>query len=124
MAMKKAAVIFLALVIHSAAYGDGDVEAGRAVFSKTCAGCHRIGPGAQAGFAPQLNSIFGRHAGSTTDYQYSDEMKASGIVWNRENLNAFIKEPSDVVPGTKMHFWGISDARQREDVLAYLQANQ
>jgi cytochrome c len=110
--------------ISSHALADGDPKAGEALFTKTCGGCHKIGRYAQAAFAPQLNGIFGRVAGTTRDYVYSSAMKASGITWQRDTLMAFIKDPSDVVPGTNMHFWGISDAQKLDDLLAWLQANQ
>lgn len=106
------------------ALADGDPKAGEALFAKTCGGCHKIGRYARAAFGPELNGIFGRPAGSTSDYVYSSAMKASGITWQRETLMAFIKEPSDVVPGTNMHFWGISDPQKLDDLLAWLRANQ
>jgi cytochrome c len=118
--MKKVVWLLLALFAHGSAQAEGDAEAGQALFTKYCGGCHKIGPNAQAAFGPQLTGIIGRPAGHTTDYKYSSEMLNSGIVWDREKLSAFIKEPSDVVDGTKMRFWGISDKQKIEDLLAYL----
>lgn len=108
----------------STAWADGDPQAGEALFAKTCGGCHKIGRYARAAFGPELNGIFGREAGSTPDYVYSKAMKASGIVWERDTLMAFIKDPGDVVDGTNMHFWGISDPQKLDDLLAWLRANQ
>lgn len=102
-----------------AATAAGNVEAGKAAFRK-CASCHQVGPSARGGFGPQLNGVLGRRAASTTDYRYSDAMRRSGIVWNEQTLGAFLRGPSDVVPGTRMRFWGISDAQQIADLLAYL----
>ena len=51
-------------------------------------------------------------------------MKKSGLVWNEKTLTAFIKAPSDTVPGTKMRFWGISNDKQIADMLAYLRSVQ
>jgi cytochrome c len=119
-------LMFACLMLMSSgpALAAGDPKAGEALFAKTCGGCHKIGRYARAAFGPELNGIFGRPAGSTTDYVYSSAMKASGITWQRETLMAFIKEPSDVVPGTNMHFWGISDPQKLDDLLAWLRANQ
>ena len=122
-AMKKALWLTLALCVHTAAQGAGDVEAGRVLFTKTCGGCHKIGPQARSAFGPQLNAVLGRRAGETSDYKYSAPMQASGIVWTRKKLSAFIQDPSEVVPGTKMNFWGISDQQKIEDLLAYLESN-
>nr|WP_050480002.1 cytochrome c family protein [Herbaspirillum rhizosphaerae] len=97
----------------------GDAVAGKAAFAK-CASCHQIGPSARAGFGPQLNGIVGRPAGSTGDYRYSAAMQNSHIVWTEDKLRAFMKSPGDVVPGTKMRFWGIGDEQQLSNLVAYL----
>jgi cytochrome c len=101
----------------------GDAEAGKAAFAK-CASCHAVGPSARGAFGPQLNGIFGRRAGSTPDYRYSPEMQKSGIVWTDKTLSAFLRAPSDVVPGTRMRFWGIGDQKQIDNLLAYLRTFQ
>lgn len=121
----KTALLTLALILTSGhALAAGDAEAGGKLFTKTCGGCHSIGEGARGGFGPQLNGIIGRPAGTTTDYQYSDAMKNSGVVWTRDKLAAYIEAPKKVVSGTRMIFWGISDQEKIENILAYLAAFQ
>jgi cytochrome c len=100
--------------------GAADIAAGKSTFEHRCASCHAIGPSARGGFAPQLNGVNGRRAGSTTDFNYSAAMKASGIVWTEKNLAAFVNGPGDVVPGTSMRFWGLSNEQQVANLLAYL----
>jgi cytochrome c len=102
----------------------GDAEAGGKLFKRVCGGCHQVGESARAFFGPQLNNVVGRVAASTTDYQYSDAMKSSGIVWTREKLAAYIEDPKAVVAGTRMIFWGISEQQKIEDLLAYLEGFQ
>lgn len=97
-----------------------DVDAGKATFVARCASCHAVGPSARGGFAPQLNGIVGRRAGSTADFKYSAAMKNSGIVWSERNLAAFLRGPSDLVPGTSMRFWGLGNEQQVTNLLAYL----
>ena len=117
----KYVLLTLALtVIAAPALAAGDAEEGGKLFTKTCGGCHSIGEGARGGFGPELNGIIGRPAGTTTDYQYSDAMKNSGVVWTREKLAAYIENPKSVVSGTRMIFWGISDQEKIENILAYL----
>jgi len=101
------------------AHAAGDVAAGKSAFNK-CASCHQVGPSARAGFGPQLNGIIGRPAASSKDYKYSAALQNSHIVWTEDKLRAFLKGPSDLVPGTKMRFWGISDEQQLSNLLAYL----
>lgn len=127
--MNKAAVMTLILSLGTGLFAvqanaQGDAEAGGKLFKRVCGGCHQVGEGARAFFGPQLNDVFGRVAGSTTDYQYSDAMKSSGIVWTREKLAAYIEDPKAVVSGTRMIFWGISDQEKIDDLLAYLQTFQ
>ncbi|CAN5874752.1 hypothetical protein BH11PSE8_BH11PSE8_20440 [soil metagenome] len=113
------ALAFALVAACGASHAAGDIEAGRAAFVK-CASCHQVGPSARGGFGPQLNHIVGRTAGSTGDFAYSPAMKKSGIVWTDQTLAAFLKAPGDVVPGNKMRFYGIGDAQQIADLLAYL----
>jgi len=119
-----AALLLSTGLLSTQAHAAGDAEAGGKLFSKTCGGCHQVGESARGGFGPELNGIIGRKAGTTTDYQYSDAMKNSGVVWTREKLAAYIENPKGVVSGTRMIFWGISDPEKIENLLAYLQTFQ
>ncbi len=121
----KYALLTLALMLTTGqAAAAGDPEAGGKLFAKTCGGCHSIGEGARGGFGPQLNGIIDRPAGTTADYQYSEAMKTSGVVWTRDKLAAYIEDPKSVVKGTRMIFWGISDPEKIENILAYLETFQ
>ncbi|MEG8232353.1 cytochrome c family protein [Pseudomonas orientalis] len=121
----KYALLTLALMLTTGqAAAAGDAEAGGKLFAKTCGGCHSIGEGARGGFGPQLNGIIDRPAGTTADYQYSDAMKTSGVIWTRDKLAAYIEDPKSVVKGTRMIFWGISDPEKIENILAYLETFQ
>ncbi|MFJ4145281.1 c-type cytochrome [Pseudomonas sp. NPDC089734] len=122
--MKRTVLLILALLTHTAAQGAGDAEAGKAVFTKLCSGCHKIGPSARSAFGPPLNGIIGRQAAQHEDYKYTPEMQASGIVWTREKLSAFIQDPSEVVPGTRMKLWWMGSDQRMEDLLEYLEANK
>lgn len=127
--MKNAAALTLALALTAGLSGAqaraaGDAEAGATLFKRICGGCHQVGESARGSFGPQLNGIFGRPSGSSTDYQYSDAMKSAGIVWTRETLTAYLENPKEVVPGTRMIFWGLSDPEKIENLLAYLQTFQ
>ncbi|SOY68690.1 Cytochrome c2 precursor [Cupriavidus taiwanensis] len=126
--MRRIAATLLALTVFTAipatataAAAAADLQAGKALFATRCASCHHVGRNARAGFGPQLNGIFGRAAGSTPDFQYSEAMRASKVVWSHDTLRAFVRSPGKVVPGTKMRFWGLGDDQQITDLLAYLE---
>lgn len=118
--MKKTCLAAL-LALHLGA-GAADLNNGQRVFNVRCASCHAVGPSAGNGFGPQLNGLFGRRAGSSPGYSYSSAMKRSGIVWNDKTLAAFIDDPDELVPGTKMRFWGMSNQKQVGDLLAWLRS--
>ena len=124
--MKRSILVVLMLSASLFAQADeivGDADAGKAQFTRLCGGCHKVGPDARSSFGPQLNGLIGRKAGSSEDYQYSDAMRNAGFVWTPEQFSAYIEDPSDVVPGTRMIFWGLSNKQKIADLLAYLRAN-
>jgi cytochrome c len=112
----------LAFALQGCSRTDAPVD-GAALFH-TCASCHQVGPNARGAFGPELNGLFGRRAGTTPDFAYSDAMRRSGIVWNDKTLAAFLRDPDKMVPGTKMRFWGMSDERDLAALLAHLHTYQ
>ncbi|WP_426114559.1 c-type cytochrome [Massilia sp. PWRC2] len=98
------------------------VAAGRRVFVSLCSSCHQIGANAAAGFGPQLTGVVGRAAGATTDYAYSPAMKGAHLLWTEQNLAAYLRDPGNVVPGTRMRLWGLSDDEKIANLLAYLRS--
>jgi cytochrome c len=54
-------------------------------------------------------------------FPYSDAMRASGIVWNRQTLDAFLADPLGTVPGTFMTYAGIQDPQERAQLIAFLE---
>ncbi len=120
----KYAVALVVILAANANANAADIQSGKDIFTTRCASCHHVGPSARAAFGPQLNAVFGRKAGSTSDYRYSDAMKTSTVVWDEATLRAFMQSPGKVVPGTKMRFWGMSNASQIDDLLAYLRTFQ
>ena len=109
-------ILALGALTASAALAQGDPKHGQEVFQDQCSGCHVLT--GQGFAAPPLSGVYGRKAG-TAAFQYSDAMKTSGIVWNDASLGGFISDPDKTVPGTAMTF-NLSDAQQRDDVVAYL----
>ncbi len=84
-----------------------------------CRSCHAIEPGRQM-IGPSLAGIFGTRAGDVAGYNFSPAMKQATIVWDEKTLDAFLQDPRQVVPGTKMVFPGIKDDARRAEVIAYL----
>ena len=109
--------VALLLLPRSAALGaDGDPTRGEQIYHR-CQGCHSIDANR---VGPRHAGLFGRHAGSLDDYNYSDAMRASGVVWSETTLDQFLTAPRKFMPGTKMPFAGIPDRQERADLIAYL----
>ena len=54
-------------------------------------------------------------------FHYSEAMKSSTVVWDKETLDAFIMAPQKALPGTVMPFPGIPSQEERSDLIAYLE---
>ncbi len=100
-------------------YAQADQKRG-ALLVLACKACHAIDPGETNDHAPKLAGVIGRLAGSREDFDYSDALKASGIVWTPAAIEAWLSNPANFVPGTKMKFTGFASADDRRDVVAYL----
>jgi cytochrome c len=48
-----------------------------------------------------LNGLDGRKAGTVPNFDYSDANKNSGIVWNEETFEDYIKNPAAKIPTPK-----------------------
>lgn len=119
-----AVVMVLALAGCSGTEQTGPIVAdaanGARVFAQLCGSCHKAGPSARNAFGPQLNGVIGRRAGHLKDYSYSLALQQADFVWDEARFQAYVADPSEVVPGTKMYFWGLSDRQKVADLLAYL----
>ncbi|MGQ0662549.1 MAG: c-type cytochrome [Pseudomonadota bacterium] len=102
----------------AAAAAAGDPARGERLWRK-CVSCHTLEPGGRNRVGPRLHGVFGRVAGSVPDYRYSAALRASGIVWTEDTLDAYLKDSESFVPGTKM-YGGLSLERDRVDLIAFL----
>ena len=97
----------------------GDAGHGAKLFEEECAECHSAKPGKNKK-GPSLFGVTGRAAASVPDYVYSDAMKASGVTWTADKLDAYIAAPRRLVPGCKMKYDGLSNAAARADLVEFL----
>ena len=102
-----------------APYNAGDPDRGRSLLS-LCSACHTLAEGGASMVGPNLHGVFGAQAAAKPGFSYSEPLKASGWTWTPELLDRWIAEPRRMLPGTKMVFVGIKDAKQRADLVAYL----
>ena len=96
-----------------------DTAAGQAIFNR-CKICHTLESGDRNTVGPNLHGVFGRKAGTSEGFVYSEGMKSSGITWDDEQVAKYLHNPREFIPGNKMAFPGIKDDKEMADLLAYL----
>ncbi len=64
--------------------------------------------------------MYGRKSAALEDFRYSNPMKRANLVWDDDNLRAFIIDPQAKVKGNRMPFGGLSNPKDVDDVVAYL----
>ena len=72
---------------------------------------------------PALNGVVGAPAGAVEGFKYSKAFVAAaddGLVWDDENLHAYLTKPRDFIKGNRMSFAGLTKEGDRDDVIAYL----
>jgi len=111
----------LASVLSACGGGGGGAPKGDAAHGKelyaACAACHHP---TDTLVGPKHCDLFGRTAGTVAGFDYSEAMRASGIVWDAKTLDQFLVSPIAVVVGTKMGFAGFQEEKERADVIAYM----
>jgi cytochrome c len=112
-------VLAITFTVSASAWAQGDADRGERMF-RACAPCHSLEPNRNM-TGPSLAELWNRQAGGLASFsRYSPALKESGIIWDDPSLDAWIKEPQHFIPGNAMTFRGITDARQRADLLAFL----
>ncbi|MCT8331437.1 c-type cytochrome [Albidovulum sediminis] len=100
-------------------FASADAAAGEKVFGK-CKACHKID--GSNGTGPHLDGVVGRAVAGVEGFGYSDGMVAHGGNWEPAVLDAFLANPKQAVPGTKMSFAGLPKPEDRVNLIAYLQS--
>jgi cytochrome c len=114
-----ATILLLNPVVSEAQVPSGDATKGAQLY-RACAACHSLTPGRNM-TGPSLAGVWGRKAGSLKSFErYSPALKTSDVVWDEKTLDAWLRSPARFISGNHMTFAGISDARQRADLIAFL----
>jgi len=102
-----------------AAYNTADLANGEAKFA-LCRSCHTIAEGGVNMTGPNLHGVFGRKAAALESYKYSEPLQKAGWLWDAEHLDQWLANPKTYLPGNKMTFAGLKDAKDRVDLIAFL----
>lgn len=109
-------VAFLLLALSAAATAAADSEHGKALY-QACVACHSERPDA---LGPSLKGVVGRKSATLEDFRYSNPMKRADLVWDEDNLRAYISDPQGKVKGNRMPFGGVTNGKDIDDIIAYL----
>jgi len=93
-----------------------DADRGRDTFEKRCTGCHALD---KSKVGPPLRGVYGRHAGSDSQFSYSDAMKTTSVAWDESTLDRWLTDTESVIPGNDMAF-RLNDPADRANIIAYL----
>jgi Cytochrome c2 len=118
MVLGYAAIVLGLTMVLSAAQAEGNAAAGKKTFA-LCRTCHSAEPGINK-TGPSLFGIVGRKAGTAPGYFYSEAMdhaRETGIVWNPVMLDRWLVNAKEIGP---VHVIRLPDAKQRQDLIAYL----
>lgn len=105
----------------SAALDKAMVAAGKIMFDQRCHICHSNDPALKS-YGPPLVNVVGRKAGTIEGFNYSEAMKASGLVWTEAAIRAWMADNTGLMPGTRMRHVGIKDTDEQDFILAYLRS--
>jgi cytochrome c len=102
-----------------------DLAAASKQFLNSCGVCHTVEPKAEIRQGPNLETAFGRAAGTLAEFPtFTDALKkagAGGLVWNEETLDKWITNAAEFVPGSSMPY-SQPDAAKRKLIVAYLKS--
>lgn len=100
---------------------DADIAAGERLF-RSCAACHTFEEGGAHGIGPNLWNVVGKAKGTKGGFAYSDALTNEGGIWDYEDLNQFLYNPKNALPGTKMNYIGMKRDANRVDIIAWLRS--
>ena len=95
---------------------------GERQFERKCRICHTLTPDTARRAGPTLHRLFGRRIGTVAGYPYSEALSRSDLVWTPETVDQLFAEgPDHFLPGTKMPLQKMTNARDRADLIEYLE---
>ncbi|MEB0040024.1 MULTISPECIES: c-type cytochrome [unclassified Pseudomonas] len=98
-----------------------DATAGAKSYDAHCARCHSLANPLKNKKGPGLFGVSGRAAGSAPGYRkYSEAMKTANLTWTPDKLDAYVTNSRAMLPGTTMKFKGISEPKERADLVEFL----
>lgn len=95
---------------------------GKDITQRLCVACHTFSKGEPNRIGPNLYGVFDETIGEGHEgYSFSSALQSHDKQkWTPDLLNEWLAGPQDFAHGTKMTFVGLPKAKDRADVIAYL----
>ncbi len=91
-------------------------DRGKTLYGSRCVACHSVDANR---VGPLHRGVLGRRVGSVPGFAYSDALRSSTLVWSRETLLVWLKDPEALIPGQQMGYQ-VEMLQDRLDLVAYL----
>ncbi len=88
--------------------------------AQVCRACHSFEESGANLIGPNLFGMFGKQAGFVANFNYSPALRDADFVWTPRALDAWLSQPQRFLPGNRMPFAGVPEARNRNDLIAFL----
>jgi len=89
---------------------------------RQCQACHALEKGQGHATGPNLFGVYGRKAGKIAGFNFSADLKAAVFRWDAQHLDAFLRNPRQSFPNTRMAFGGLSSATDRQALICHFEA--
>jgi cytochrome c len=100
-----------------------DPKTGEQFAKRVCVACHTFDKGGKNGVGPNLYGVVAGPHDHEAAFNYSPALqKFKGQPWTYDALNEWLYKPSAYAPGTRMSYAGITNDKQRADVIDYLRS--
>jgi cytochrome c len=97
-----------------------DTAAGEVSFKRACAACHNATAEGPRKMGPTMHAIVDRTVASIEGFKYSNAKRTSDMKWSPENLDRYLANPREFMPGTTMAYAGMKNDAERANLIAYL----
>ncbi len=97
-----------------------DYMAGKQAFQGRCSACHTLAENSSNIAGPNLWGVFDRQAGSLAEFTYSDTLRGADFQWSPEQLNAWLADPKNYLPGNIMGIPEAVPGADRRNILHFM----
>jgi cytochrome c len=99
---------------------NADIKAGERAFRMYCRSCHAVGDKALSRMGPALNGVMGQKAAKAQDFEFSEVLKKSRLVWTEKNFVDYNLDPQGVLAGTHKKSSVIKNEKTLKNIYLYL----